>query len=58
VAMHTCRDQNATLAGGIASVAGGVAAGALGLYLLVHDDGKTAVAVGLRPSGISVAGRF
>jgi hypothetical protein len=58
VAMHTCKYQNTTLAGGIASVAGGVAAGALGLYLLLHDDGKTAVAVGLRPTGVVVAGRF
>jgi hypothetical protein len=58
VAMHTCKNQNATLAGGIASIAGGAAVGALGIYLLVHDDGKSSVAVGLRPAGIAVAGKF
>jgi hypothetical protein len=56
--MHSCKYQNTTLAGGIASVAGGAAAAALGVYLLVHDDGKASVAVGVRPSGVVVAGRF
>jgi hypothetical protein len=57
---HTCRDLKDTRVGGIASIAGGVAAGALGLYLLLHDDPKsgTSVAVGLRPAGLVVAGRF
>jgi hypothetical protein len=55
---RTCKYQNRTLAGGIASVAGGVAAGALGIYLLVHDDGKSSVSVGVRPAGLVVAGRF
>ena len=55
---HTCMKHNATMAGGIASIAGGAAAGALGIYLLVHDDGKSSVAVGVRPAGVVVAGRF
>ena len=55
---HTCKYQNQTLAGGIASAAGGAAAAALGIYLLVHDDGKRTVAVGVRPAGLVVAGRF
>jgi len=57
---HMCKYENATLAGGIASIAGGVAAGALGIYLLVRDDGPggTSVAIGARPSGVVVAGRF
>lgn len=57
---HMCKAHNVTLAGGIASIAGGVAAGALGVYLLVRDDGPegTSVAIGVRPSGVVVAGRF
>jgi hypothetical protein len=58
---HTCKNLNSTRIGGIASVAGGVAAGALGIYLLVHDDSKNgglSLAVGARPSGLAVAGRF
>jgi hypothetical protein len=57
-AMHACKYFHETKAGGIASIAGGALVGALGVYLLVHDDGKTAVAVGLRPDGVSVTGRF
>jgi hypothetical protein len=55
-----CKYVNSTMAGGIAAIAGGVAAGALGIYLLVRDDGPagTSVAVGVRPSGLVIAGRF
>jgi hypothetical protein len=59
--LQTCKEFNNTRVGGIASIAGGVAAGALGVYLLVHDDSKTGgttVAVGVRPSGLVFAGRF
>jgi hypothetical protein len=55
---HMCKAFNQTLAPGIASIAGGVAAGVLGVYLLVHDDGKSTVAIGVRPAGLVVAGRF
>jgi len=57
---HTCKYFKETKAAGIATIAGGAAAGALGLYLLLHDGGQsgTTVAVGARPSGLIVAGRF
>jgi hypothetical protein len=58
---RTCKRLNTTLAGGIAAVAGGVAAGALGVYLLVRDDSKSggpSLAIGVQPSGLSLAGRF
>ena len=57
---HMCKYFNQSKAAGIATIAGGAAAGALGIYLLVHDGGQsgTTVAVGARPAGLVVAGRF
>jgi hypothetical protein len=58
---HTCAKLNSTLAGGIASIAGGLAAAAGGAYLLIRDgsrSGGATVAVGVRPAGLLVAGRF
>jgi hypothetical protein len=57
---RTCKNLYDTKVAGIASLAGGAAVGALGIYLLVHDGKSegTSVAVGVRRAGLVVAGRF